>query len=83
MHTSNHAGFNGEAVFQPRETSPLPLLLTIRQAENVLSLGKSRIYELIAEGRLTRVKLGGKALIPRASIESLVADLLKQAGGAA
>jgi excisionase family DNA binding protein len=38
----------------------------------MLRIGKTKIYALMAEGRLQRVKIGSRSLIPLASVEALL-----------
>lgn len=59
-----------------------PVLLRVPAVARQLSIGRSRVYELIEQGQLRRVKLGRTALIPAADVESLVARLTSDAGRA-
>ena len=47
------------------------LLLSICDAGKALSLGRSKIYELINEGRLTTVSIGRRRLIHADSVKAL------------
>lgn len=47
------------------------LLLSIPDAAKALSLGRSKIYELIGEGRLDAVCIGRRRLIRAESIRAL------------
>jgi excisionase family DNA binding protein len=49
-----------------------PALITIKQAAQVLNLGRSTIYELIADGQLEVVHIGRSARIPTDAITALV-----------
>ena len=42
------------------------------EAAKAMSLSESSIYELMAEGRLERRKIGRRTLIPRYSLEALL-----------
>lgn len=55
-----------------------PIFVTVNEAKRLLSLGHTRVYELMNSGALERVKSGGKTLI---SYESLrrYADSLREA----
>lgn len=44
------------------------------EAAEALSLGQTAIYALLKEGRLKRVKFGRRTLIPRSSLEALLAE---------
>ena len=48
------------------------LTLTVGAACDTLGVGRSTIYGMIASGELKSVMIGGRRLIPRASIEALV-----------
>ena len=51
---------------------PEPLAYSINGAMVATSLGRSRIYEFIAEGRLTKKKLGRRTIITAASLRALI-----------
>lgn len=55
------------------------VLVSISAASKALSLGRSKVYELIQSGDLDVVKIGRRALIPADSIRALVANLERQA----
>jgi excisionase family DNA binding protein len=50
------------------------VVASIREASEALSLSRSRIYELIDQGKLRRVKIGRRALIPVESIRQLIEE---------
>jgi excisionase family DNA binding protein len=50
-----------------------PLALSINDAAKALSLGRTSIYAMIADGRLETFKLGRRTLIRVESIRRLVA----------
>jgi excisionase family DNA binding protein len=52
-----------------------PALLTIKQAARVLNLGRSTVYELIADGRLGVVHIGRSTRVPTDAIARLNANL--------
>lgn len=49
-----------------------PLAYSINEACRVSSLGRTRLYELIGEGRLETRKIGKRTLIPAASLRQLI-----------
>jgi excisionase family DNA binding protein len=49
-----------------------PLAYSVRDACRVSSLGRTRLYQLIAEGRLEVRKIGKRTLIPAASLHALI-----------
>lgn len=51
---------------------PAPLAYTIAEAARVTTLGKTRIYELIREGRLQARKIGKRNIIPATSLHALI-----------
>ncbi len=55
-----------------------PRLLTVRQAAEVLGLGRSKVYELIAAGRLETVSIGRSRRVPFDALRAFVADLRRQ-----
>lgn len=53
---------------------PLPLAYDIATASRVSTIGKTRLYELIDEGRLASTKIGKRRLILADSLRSLIAE---------
>ena len=52
-----------------------PEVLTVPEAAKLLRTGKNKAYELVREGRLRTVKVGGKILVPKLRlIEFLIAE---------
>lgn len=49
-----------------------PLTLTVRDTAKALGLGRSKIYQLISQGRLEAVKVDRRTLIKTTSIHALV-----------
>jgi excisionase family DNA binding protein len=49
-----------------------PLTITVEATKKALSLGHTKIYELISDGRLQTVKVGRRTLVKTASIRALV-----------
>jgi len=52
--------------------NPEPLAYSVADACKVSSIGKTRLYALIAEGRLDARKIGKRTLIPAASLRRLI-----------
>lgn len=48
-----------------------PLLVDVPTACVMLSVKKTKLFELLREGKLERVKLGGKTLVAMQSIRAL------------
>ncbi len=57
-------------------------LLRVIEAARVLSISRSRAYELIAEGVIPSVRLGASIRIPAAALERFVSLLQEEAAGA-
>lgn len=51
------------------------LLLTPEEASEALSIGRSKLYELLADGSLESVAIGACRRVPRAAIEQFVERL--------
>lgn len=49
-----------------------PLAYSVSDACKVSSIGKTRLYGLIKEGRLEARKIGKRTLIPAASLRALI-----------
>ena len=58
------------------------LLLTPTDAAAMLSVSRTKLYELLASGAIASVKVGGSRRVPVGAVEAYVADLLadRQAG---
>lgn len=52
--------------------SPEPLAYSVADACRVSSIGRTRLYQLIGEGRLEVRKVGKRTLIPAASLRALI-----------
>ncbi len=57
------------------------LLYRPEQAAEIIGVGRSKIFELMATGQIASVQIGRSRRIPRESLERYVRDLL--AGSAA
>ncbi len=44
------------------------------EAAQALGIGRSTIFDLMKNGQLRRVKIGAKTVIPRSSLEALLAE---------
>lgn len=52
-----------------------PLLLRPEQAGSMLGIGRSKVYELLANGRLPSLHIGKRRLIERRELEVFVERL--------
>lgn len=57
------------------------LLYSVREAADLLSIGRVKLYELLAAGKIESVKLDGSRRIPREALEDYVDRLRAQAAG--
>jgi excisionase family DNA binding protein len=48
-----------------------PILLSIEKAAEVLSIGRSKTYQLISEGRLLTVNIGRRRLVRADSVRAI------------
>ena len=45
---------------------------TVAQACRISGIGKTMLYDLIAQGRIDKIKIGSKTLIPAKSLHALI-----------
>lgn len=55
------------------DTTP-KLAFTIAEACRAIGIGRSKLYELIGQGRIETRKIGSRTLIPARSLHALIAD---------
>ena len=53
----------------------LDRLYTVREAAAVLSIGRSHLYELLADGRIRSVKVGRSRRIPHSALGEFLNSL--------
>jgi excisionase family DNA binding protein len=58
----------------PAYAEPEPLAYDIATASRVSTIGKTRLYELIAAGRLATTKIGKRRLIHADSLRRLIQE---------
>lgn len=51
-----------------------PLAYSIKEASRATSLGRTKIYQLIASRRLDVIRIGKRTLIPAQSLHQLLED---------
>ena len=51
-----------------------PALRSTKDTQRMLGIGHTKLYELLAQGRLTALKIGRKTLITDESIERLIGE---------
>lgn len=72
------AGDGGDEGWQsvPQPSTPeLCLLVSIAEAARLLSIGRSKVYELISDGELETVHIGRAARVPRVAVDDYVERL--------
>lgn len=57
---------------QPRDSQEAKLLLTPEEAADRLSLGRTKLYELMSSGALRSVRIGKSRRIPTTALADLV-----------
>jgi excisionase family DNA binding protein len=55
-------------------TSQRPELLTVRELGQYLRVSRRTAYQLINEGKVPHVRIGGSIRIPRAQLDEQLAD---------
>lgn len=55
------------------------LLHSVSDAARMLGIGRTLFYQLVGEGKLRTVKLGGKTMVADAEIRRFVDELVKEA----
>jgi len=53
------------------DTSVKPLLVTVKQAQALISLGNTKFYELVNDGKIRTTKIGRRTLVNYADLEAL------------
>ena len=67
--TSEKAG-----VVQSRQSEPA-LLLKIEEAERLVGIGRTSLFELISQGRIQTVRLGRRRLVVRAGLDRFIEEI--------
>ena len=61
----------------PRRMAPtVPLLLTVEETAEMLTISRWKVFELIRLQELRSVKIGGLRRVPRGAIDEYIAHLL-------
>lgn len=55
-----------------KSNGPAPLTVRVVVAAEMLGIGRTKIYEMIAEGQIEVIKLGSATLIVVASLEAFI-----------
>lgn len=70
---------SGREAHVPRMLPP-PILLTVEEAAEVLTISRWKVFELIRTRQLRSIKIGGLRRVPRSAIDEYIARLLGEAG---
>lgn len=57
---------------------PIKLLLTVEEAAQLLSIGRTLLYDLVLRGKVGSVKIGNARRIPMAVLQTYVENLIQQ-----
>jgi excisionase family DNA binding protein len=58
------------------------VLLRTVEAAKLLGCSRTRVYELVQQGHLPAVRLGGTSIrIPRIAIDAMIQNAMRRAGG--
>ena len=58
------------------ELGPLPrLAFEIPEAATILRVGRSNLLNLISEGRLRVVRIGGRVIVPRVALDDFLSGI--------
>lgn len=56
----------------PKQLDSEPLLVNVKAAADILSLGRTTVYQLMASGQLRSIKIGSARRIPMQAIREWV-----------
>jgi excisionase family DNA binding protein len=56
----------------PNVSNNPKLAYSIQETMHASSLGKTKVYDLIKEGKLQAVRIGGRTVIPAESLHALI-----------
>ncbi|MBT0668934.1 helix-turn-helix domain-containing protein [Novosphingobium profundi] len=68
-------------MIQKTSTPIEPISVRIPEACRLTGIGRSKLYELIAEGRIEVVKVGTMTLVPYASLKDLIDQARRSENG--
>lgn len=63
-----------------REITPVKLLVSVEEAAQMLSVGRSLIYKLVLSNQMMSVKIGRTRRIPVYALEAFIAQQVRQTG---
>ena len=68
------------ALADDNDPTPAPILaVTIADACRITGIGRSTLYELVADGRLPLAKIGRRSVIPFPALRDLISQATRQA----
>ena len=66
---------------RPRSILEEPLLMRVEEASRYLSLGRTKTYELLAQGEIPSIRLGRSLRVPREALRSWIQAQIRMSGG--
>ena len=60
--------------FKNRSYTPIPLVLKVKEAAQILRISVVKVHDLIKEGTIAAIRFGKKILIPVAEIRRLLGE---------
>ena len=57
---------------KPQDVRPEPLAVRVPEACRMIGIGRSKLYELIADGTIEVVKIGSVTVIPVAQLRAMI-----------
>ena len=62
--------------YQTEEGKPIQVLFSVKQTAEILGIGRTKVFELLASGTLGSVTIGSRRLVPLSEIEAYVQRLM-------
>lgn len=60
--------------YSTRDDEPEPLLLRVEEVARLLSLGRSKVFQMLAAGELPAVRIGRSVRVPSAALSDWIAE---------
>lgn len=72
--TSFHHPASPAPVSAPASLAELPLILTVTELAALLRISRGKTYAVVHSGQVRVLRIGGRLLVPRQSVEQLLAE---------
>jgi len=76
-HSAPAEGGPGSTDGSPAPPTTERLVLTVEEAAYLLNVSRTLAYELVARGELPALRLGRRIVIPRATLDELIATAIR------